>query len=84
MLSYCLNRRKKAESKNPKAVKTKKESQWFYQKLQYVTVKSYVSLIFFVNEHGLLLWKTKNVLQTLILFKHFYLSLIGNQTKMGK
>ena len=55
MLSSCLNRRKKAESKNPKAVKTKKESQWFYQKLQYVTVKSYVSLIFFVNEHGLLL-----------------------------
>ena len=32
----------------------------------------YVSLIFFVNEHGLFLWKTKKVLQIPILLKKIY------------
>ena len=39
MLSYCLKCRKKTESKNPRARKTKKENQCFYQNMEFVIAK---------------------------------------------
>ena len=43
----------------------------------------YVSSIFIVNMIGLFLWNMKKVLQLLMLFKKFWISLGTNQTKYG-